>query len=167
MTRRLYIDPGTRVLGAALFHGTELVMAQASRSRHRVLNERIADHVANLTCYRADRAVIEHMQYRPTASTPQDLIDVQAVGCAVGGVLAGAVSLVRPSTWKGNLPKPIHHARLVQALTPEEQERLGVELVDRARSRTTRGADKEVLDAVGIGLYLTGRINKSGGARCK
>jgi hypothetical protein len=56
----------------------------------------------------------------------------------------GKCELVRPSEWKGLVPKRIHTARTLAKLSREE--RL---LVD--------GARHDVIDAVGIGLWRLGR----------
>ncbi len=164
--RRLYIDPGTSALGLAEFTDRVLTSAIVSKTRLRGIEDRISAHWRNarIAMSLADVAAVEHMQYRPTDSTPQDLIDVQAVGCAVAGLLADSVRLIKPSEWKGTVPKPIHHARLVGVLSAEERAVLG-DVAERALRRSTRGHDKEVLDAVGIGLYDLGRTNRSGGER--
>lgn len=60
-----------------------------------------------------------------------------------------------PSEWKGNVgstlrnTKHIYHQRMVRALSPEE-------------SRLAHYLGPDALDAVGIGLYVVGRIGRGG-----
>lgn len=52
-----------------------------------------------------------------------------------------------PSTWKGNVPKEQHHARVRKALTLGE-------------TQVIRDTTHDTLDAIGIGLYALGRTKK-------
>jgi len=52
---------------------------------------------------------------------------------------------VKPREWKGQVPKDVHHARLVKTLTPDE-----MAMVERAAPPSLR---HNVLDAIGIGKY--------------
>ena len=54
-----------------------------------------------------------------------------------------------PDQWKGSVPKPIHNKRTLDALSIKEKT-----LFD-----TT---DHNVIDAVGIGLFALGRVNRGG-----
>jgi hypothetical protein len=53
---------------------------------------------------------------------------------------------VKPREWKGQVPKDVHHARLVKTLTPEE-----LAMVEASAPPSLR---HNVLDAVGIGRYF-------------
>jgi hypothetical protein len=52
---------------------------------------------------------------------------------------------VKPREWKGQVPKDVHHARLVKTLTPDE-----LAMVEASAPPSLR---HNVLDAVGIGRY--------------
>ena len=62
------------------------------------------------------------------------------------------VSYVYPVTWKGNVPKDAHHARIVNALTKEEREK-----VKTCGAFIAHAKRHNMLDAVGLCLYAVGR----------
>jgi hypothetical protein len=86
--------------------------------------------------------------YRVGASKgdPDDLIQLAGV-VGVFACLFHATTYtgVKPREWKGQVPKDVHHARLVKTLTPEE-----LAMVEAAAPPSLR---HNVLDAVGIGRY--------------
>jgi hypothetical protein len=55
----------------------------------------------------------------------------------------------KPRVWKGNVPKAIHHVRLANALTNTER-------------NLAANLDHNAWDAIGIGLYATGRTRRGG-----
>ncbi len=57
---------------------------------------------------------------------------------------------VYPNQWKGNVPKKVHKRRIENALTTGEKER-----VDPSGTH-------DMWDAVGIGLFATGRTSRAG-----
>lgn len=162
------MDPGVRSLGAARWDSRRLTRVIVSRSpKSRTVADAVHDHreaLLRAQMGEADEGVIEHMQYRPQDSTPQDLIDVQAVGCTVIGSIARHVLFLKPTSWKGTIPKRVHHKRIVGQLDEQEIRVLG-DLYDRVLNGKTRGNDKEALDAIGLGLFHLGRTNRSGGQR--
>jgi hypothetical protein len=104
----------------------------------------------------------EKMQIRPSDGLArcQDLLDLQAMTCTVAGLLDSdlcGVELVPVSSWKSNVRKDIHHKRLIEALRPDE-----ARIVSEALTRTRTENHKEILDAVGIFLYKSGRTRKDG-----
>ena len=157
------IDPGTKALGWARFTPEgRLVSCGVSRTIERTSDGQIDAHARALGIG-ADRAVVEEMEIRPgrVESQPADLLRVQAVGCAVAGLVALRVSLLPPSRWKGSIPKRVHHVRIRSALSGNERE-----IVDRAAAGAGAHA-KEVLDAVGLGLYALRRTSRSGCERTR
>ncbi len=101
--------------------------------------------------------VIEIPQvYRAALSKgdPNDLIKVavQAGRWIERAKLRGwGVREVHPTTWKGQIPKEIHHARIENALLADE----------RARASSALSLPKSkrhnALDAIGLGLFHLGR----------
>jgi len=161
MTRLVTIDPGVRALGVCFFEHRVFRLGLLSRSKARKLTDQIAEHRSNLPDIGATHAAVESMVYRPTDSTPQDLINVQAVGCTLAGMLAPAVTLYPSSEWKGTTPKRIHHERIQSALMfPAETEALADSLKGIPKAH-----QKEILDALGIGLYHLGRTTRAGTPR--
>jgi hypothetical protein len=88
-------------------------------------------------------AVIEVPQiYRQMKGDPNDLIDLAVV---VGQLSAyfEKYMLVRPAQWKGQVPKPVHQARILSKLTVRE----------RALVDGSKGLKKDIIDAVGIAKW--------------
>jgi hypothetical protein len=63
-----------------------------------------------------------------------------------------AVHYVEPATWKGQLPKDVHHARIWSKLNAAEQA-----IVNAACRGMAPSKRHNVLDAVGIGLWVRGQ----------
>lgn len=59
------------------------------------------------------------------------------------------VRTVHPHAWKGNVPKPAHHARVLAALSAVEKTR-----VDQS--------SHDQMDAVALGLFGVGRLGRGG-----
>jgi hypothetical protein len=126
--------PGNNT-GVASFHGGRLQSAYLWP--HNLAPERIIPHVL----------LIELPCVYPGArdENPNDLIQVaRAVGQWEHAATCARVVHVYPRTWKSQVPKKIHNARTLAKLSPEERA-----LVD--------GARHDVIDAVGLGLWLLGR----------
>lgn len=163
------IDPGTKALGWALWINGVLCACGLSRSKAEAQTERAADHALNITIelqhvmphVHVDQVVVEHMEAGNERVPPQDLINVEAVGCLTSAALSdGTIRQVAPSTWKGSLPKPVIHARNRAVLS--RGERL---IVDRACAKAPQSNWKEILDAVAIGLFALQRTTRAGSAR--
>ena len=94
------------------------------------------------------KVVVESQQiYRYMVEDPNDLIAVaHGAGQVMGivGQIGLEVELVLPSTWKGQVPKDIHHPRIRAKLDSAE-----LALLDGLN----KGQLKDILDAVGIGLW--------------
>lgn len=100
------------------------------------------------------RVLIERPQiYRASQSKgdPNDLITL-ALGAgryAERFESRGAVvDFVLPTTWKGQVPKAIHHVRIYGALAAAEQE-----IVSRGGSGVSVKAREDMMDAVGLGVW--------------
>lgn len=163
------IDPGVKHLGFAVAWGGE-VQAIGCSSRLGPYGSgadrlaRLAEAHAHTIRPRLDASVfplvyLESMvATRDRATTAQDLIDVQTVGCLTAGALNPArIVLYAPGEWKASVPKHVHHPRLIQALTGYE-----ARIVSEGLQATPDAHHKEALDALGILLYALGRIKRSG-----
>jgi hypothetical protein len=103
-----------------------------------------------------DLLVVEHPVIYPGMPSKDlnDLIDVATVGAAVNSALylnANAYQTVFPAEWKGNVPKKTMLERIKSRLTPEELKRCEF---------TNKSDNEDLLDAVGMGLWHSGRLNK-------
>ena len=81
----------------------------------------------------------------------------QFIGAGLAGAARGLVIPLKPSTWKSPIPKPIHHVRIRAVLSEKERS-----ILDAAFEETIASHHKEILDAVGIGLFYTKRTRKDG-----
>lgn len=104
-------------------------------------------------------SVCELMEWRPDdqRSNAQDLIRVATVGAAVAGMVSPDLRFVTPNDWKGQVPKEVMFRRVEKLLTSEEMTTLL-----RDVSAYPVNLRHNVYDAVGIGLYATGRMARGG-----
>lgn len=145
----LGIDPG-RVTGWARF-----VDGRLAEAGYRSDADVLADPPEYLIGPAA--VVIELPRIYPYGGKgdPNDLIDLAVtVGDLSGHYrrLGAQLCLVAPRRWKGTVPKKIHNARVLAALSPTERALLPV----RPRARTF---DHNMVDGVGLALWF---LNKEG-----
>lgn len=129
------IDPGIRT-GVAWFIDGKLVNVQQCK------DEPVA--VSRLV-------VIECPEYQKgRRCSPNDLITLaRRVGRWEERVriAGGKCVLVKPSEWKGSVPKRVHHARILARLEADERDVL-----------ETSSVGPDAMDAIGIGLWYLGRM---------
>jgi len=96
--------------------------------------------------------IIEWPQiYRHSKGDPNDLLLL----AGVAGIYtqkyshSSKIVLYKPAQWKGQIPKPIHHKRII--------ERLG-SAIDRVELPKNKKLQADVWDAVGLGLYHLGKV---------
>jgi len=153
------IDPGARASGWAQICDDTGRIIDAGLIRHddRDLSKAITIAIRAMPA-RDHVVVVEEMIYRGAhsrASVPADLLRVQAIGAAIGASLLlcpGTLRMVPARTWKGNIPKSIHHRRLLDGMCLDDRYS-----TERALARTPKAHHKEVLDAIGIALWWVGR----------
>jgi len=174
-TALVAIDPG-RNLGwclMAFLHGAwTLAACGLVCSAARGLNEQAAETLtgAQGSILRAlwamghhpgDRplAVCELMEFRPddVRSNAQDLIRVATIGAAVAGMVSLEARFATPQEWKGQVPKDVMGRRVLAILSPGELAIMRAGLMDHAP-----GLHHNTLDAIGIGLWATGRMERGG-----
>lgn len=163
------IDPGVKKLGFALFgEDGRLRAAGASLQKETAVSVEatVALHARNINLQSPElgtgdvRAVVERMVWRSgdSKSQPNSLLNVQIVGGALAGLLSNAgVGALAAEEWKGSIPKNVHHPRIGEALSNDEKE-----ILSTALDKTPKKAHSEIYDAIGIGLFALGRIDKAG-----
>lgn len=155
----LAIDPGVRAQGACLFGNERLIDARCTIGKgYGSLPNLVNFHVnatAGFWTLRPD-VCVELMRDRK-AVPANDLIDVQACGMAVAGACRSKIHLYPATGWKASVPKTVHHKRIRTVLDLDE-----LEVLDRALAVTPEDNRKEILDALGIGLFHLKRTNKAG-----
>lgn len=155
------IDPGHYRCGLALFGPSGLRLAQEPQLPRGCLPQRMARHLLDVVDgFLADnpgpiRYLAEWPQSyaeRPgregTLEGLRDVLRWVEILRTDGG---RPIRYATPSKWKGQVPKDIHHERILAVLTPSEI-RL-VNLLSR---------DRDALDAVGMGLWELGRVGRGG-----
>lgn len=156
----LCVDPGLRGCGVAEFNEHELLRAAYVKNpvefgRGYVAHNGMGGAVAGW-CHKASVALIEHPVIYPGSAQQKgdlnDLLDVVAVGASVASHYSKPIT-VFPSDWKGNVPKDVMTERIRRAITDEERSRI---------EKCPANLMHNVLDAIGIGLWKLGRINKRG-----
>lgn len=162
VTQEIAIDPGVWVVGWATSYGSAIVACGIARSDDPRIEIRALDIAARIRTSAAPVPVaVESMRWRPNdpKSQPNDLIDVQTVGLLVAARLSGGlgIRLVPPQEWKRSLPKAVVHNRIAGVLSEDERE-----IVADALARAPKEHAKEILDAVGISLYASGRVDGAG-----
>ena len=150
MTTLVAIDPGAKHLGWARFDGGVLVSCGLSKARTPGAH---ADNVRHaISWWPVDIVIVEQMSPRDLPNEA-DLLRVTETGCYVAGELQPRTfRLVPARTWKGSVPKDIHHRRVRAKLSTVEIARL-----ERGLEGVAPRLQHNVLDAVGIGLFGVGR----------
>ena len=151
------LDPGLRGCGLAYFDARgRLVHADYVRNPYKTETGPRAWKGFDLapvfddTCWNFISEVPQVYRAGASKGDPDDLIQLAGVvGVWTARIAAEAYFGVKPREWKGQVPKDVHHARLVKTLTPEE-----MAMVERAAPPSLR---HNVLDAVGIGRYFFDR----------
>lgn len=98
---------------------------------------------------RADQAIIEQPRFRRQG--PARTRDVENLLMAAARIATKYENsrLVWPETWAGQVPKATRHRKLMTGTVLTEAE--------KALIPGTKTAQKQILDAVGIGLWYFGR----------
>jgi hypothetical protein len=105
------------------------------------------------SAHRPEATVIECPQIYGSSTSKADPADIIKLAVRVGILVERAreskTYLVAPRAWAGQVPKPIRHARLINALDPESWQ-----VVLDVAKRTKSAKMHNVLDAIGIGLWF-------------
>lgn len=163
----LAIDPGLRCVGVALFKDGVLVRAGAVRGPPppvrgpavwSLLAQAVESWLERVQTVPPVRhplldpgiLVVETMRYDHGSKkgSAEDLLEVQAVGAAVVGRLAGWSAHEAPAhVWKGQTPRDIFAARVEKDLRADPAEWVKVEVPSRATELN------DAMHAVGIGRW--------------
>lgn len=135
------IDPDLRLLNAAIVteekkplavfirrnkeEKGDLAVAMAARLSCRLIEDVIAFFTAQTNCKVGDEIITvvesQNIQYTGHTNTArkQNVLQVaQVAGCLMGAFsnMSDRIHLVQPNTWKGQVPKYIHHTRIYRDL---------------------------------------------------
>jgi hypothetical protein len=161
------VDPGLRTLGLSIFNNGELVHAALIRNPEKkargpqawwAMAQAARAHFDRLFAWEGwpnplDEYVVEIPQvYRfgKTSTDPDDLIQIAAVGAAVGTILRPKTATgFYPRQWKGQVPKEVMGSRIESRLTDKEAKSI---------VKCATSLRHNIVDSVGIGLYHLGRL---------
>ena len=167
MTEHLVtIDPGRRLFGMAYFRDGTFIEARGYDATEDNLNipqcvftgRLAAAEMGEIGGRRQDgdsRVLgIEKMETRRGRSDAHEaLIQLSVMtGAAAGSYWPNKVEFIPPGRWTGCHDKPTHQDRTLDHLDEDETER-----INRAIKGSPTDTKSEIIDAVGIGLYMTGR----------
>jgi len=145
-------DPGVTKVGIACWRDGVLVAAETLTSPSMDATPGlVAAWVQGFGHPEARAIVTERMHKRPGQTLfNEDLDRVEAVRLQIPRLLGRRnwTKTYNPTQWKGNLPKAVHHRRLLKALTEAEA--------------PLWPAGHDARDAVGIGLFHLGRVKRGG-----
>lgn len=153
----LAVDPGKQHAGWALFEGGVLKYCGIVRDLDgpyevaQAVWEAAQNHGLRLD--ELDTLIVESQQiYRFGGSDPNSMIPVATTAGAVLGKAPKWTKRMNPlpREWKGSTEKSIYTDRIQNALSPSE-------LIVLDRLKTTKKYRIDVVDAIGLGLFATGR----------
>lgn len=157
------IDPGRQHVGVAMFDEGKLVDAfcvHAKKADSQLFAT--AQTVISKIAYRwpgactpfAQEVALEMMQTRESnVAAHASIIELEFLS----GLLAAKFNYftrVPANEWTGGRPKHINHSRIRRRLEEKERD----VLVDALEEETRSSNHKEILDAIGIGLYHLKRL---------
>jgi hypothetical protein len=153
--KTMYIDPGKHRCGVALFVDSALEWADWVPS----------GDVPGLVVREAPDVVLMEnpKDYARFAVAHKDLDSLRAVLASASKAakkVGARVEKVSPSEWKGNVPKPVHHNRVMQAL--DARERALMETFGAVGSTKYEAGGHNTWDAVALGMFGTKRLGRGG-----
>lgn len=150
------VDPGKYEAGWAVFEGGRLVDCGASYHEPR-LNQRVFVSLSDTVSEAIGDVDVVHVESmkmrRNTLAAVPRLMELMMFVGALAVRVETKVELVEPQVWTSGRPKAANHRIIRSRLDAKEAQHLDVVL-----GRTLRRNHKEVLDAVGIGLYALQRL---------
>jgi hypothetical protein len=159
----LALDPGLRACGWAVFDELNLVMCGCARTKGTATGPEQWRLMANATMevvpHDIDGLAVEYMQTRKGMSAAHDnLIQLTWVSGLLAGYLDTELLAVPANDWTGGRKKEANHPVIESFLDAAE-----MVVLRKGMASTIKGHHKEVLDAVGIGLWAVGRFTQHRG----
>jgi hypothetical protein len=175
--RSLFVDPGLRACGVAVFHEGRLeraglplgVPVEVANMRRPSERETVLKSMALAVRAWSDYVIEEtrpanlfielprvyprgHHLAATRGTDSNDLVDLAAVVGAIVCAFATCNTTIKfPAEWKGTMPKHIMHERALVILTPEEK--AVIPLAPRSKK-----PNHNTMDAVCMGLATFGRL---------
>lgn len=158
----LSIDPGFRYLGYSVFSEGTLLEAGLLKSAETPSSWAVwgkqppsflhlVEVIRKFDWVEQCSAVIEYPKVHKDTPNPEAIVKLAAACGAYTGLLQAAgfgLIWVEPYTWKGNVPKEVSTRRILAKIPKEDY------------SKISNVRDHNILDAIGIGLWATKKINR-------
>ena len=107
---------------------------------------------SNIRHFTSSRIIVERPRiYTRMKGDPADILNLLEVGATLQGMLGRPVEWIEPHQWKGSVDADVMTERIRSRLTKEELGR-----IEPCPASLTHN----VLDAVGIGLAVLGRLKR-------
>ncbi len=145
------VDPGKKQSAVACFRNGELIAVYFAHQTSVDLDPKLKGEVV------MEVPMVYGGPMRENVN-PNDLVDITAAGMGVAAQLSKPstrIRQVKPSEWKGQVPKKITQQRTERLLTQAERIRLGQCLAPIKASLR-----HNLWDAVGIGLFALKRARR-------
>lgn len=142
------VDPGVEQCAVAEFEDGRL-WAVYFRSEALLNRGALGEHAPEPECI----CELPEQRGRSTNIDMSDLINLTWAGSRVCANLP--TETVKPSAWKGQTPKKIHHKRMEAALTPEERI-----VLRNCLLKVPGPVQHNLKDAVALGLWKLGRLGR-------
>ena len=153
----LAVDPGSHICGYALFVEGDLVsfdfvkgtFKDVTKDAQYMANSILFHTISALEHRRLHKLVIEYPVIYPgrSAAPPNDIVQLAYAAGIFAGILPSVSTelvLPTPKQWKGNLPKSVHHKRIMLRLDPKLQ---------AAIRGSAKSNIEHAIDAIGLGQW--------------
>jgi hypothetical protein len=152
--------------GLVLAHGVAAPFARPNDLVRRVCSEfsiprTSAEDGEPLTVLAVERPIV----YKNMKTPPNDIVNLREItGAFLGGVDAEFYSAPAPGEWTGSLANLIVSSRVLWKVAAAHERMLlmqaGVDVPDEGKA--PKDSDSHVIDALGIGFYVLGRMRAGG-----
>lgn len=156
------VDPGKHTGGLAIFRDRKLVLARLIRcsgpeSRHAIeFARKVYDAYVEMLGVEADDLYCEYpvVRLHSKGKDPNNLRELcSTVGAVEFALQSAKPHRIKPEDWKSNIDADICCARVKARLHDDE-------LAVFAQSGALKSNEDHVLDAIGVGMYVLGRIGR-------
>lgn len=138
-------DPAKRGGGLAIYCRGEITSVRYIEGTPRMVADELRRYTFDLLAVEVPRV------YPGSPADPNDILDLSLMSGAALGSSRNAVS-VYPQSWKGSIPKTVHHKRIKGWLTENS-----LNVVNACTYSISKRKTIDIWDAVGLAIWAAGR----------